>query len=156
MRWILVNIRTIALAFVLAIIVWISAVTASDPDVEKTYPIAIPIEIIGQDPGLVPMGEVQEFVSLTLKTPQSVFDKLVENPDLIKIYADLSGLGSGLHEVPLQVQIDARPVQVVESDPATLDLVLEPLTTRIFDVKLDLEGEPAVGYKLGDPEVTAK
>jgi len=108
MRWILANIRTIAIAFVLAIIVWISAVTASDPDVEKTYPLAVPIEIIGQDPGLVPMGEVQEFVSLTLKTPQSVFDKLVENPDLIKIFADLSGLGSGLHEVPLQVQIDAR------------------------------------------------
>jgi len=153
MRWILANIRTIAIAFVLAIIVWISAVTASDPDVEKTYPLAVPIEIIGQDPGLVPMGEVQEFVSLTLKTPQSVFDKLVENPDLIKIFADLSGLGSGLHEVPLQVQIDARPVQIVESDPAILDLVLEPLTTRTFDVTLDLEGEPAVGYKLGGPEV---
>ena len=153
MRWILANIRTIALAFVLSVVVWISAVTASDPDVEKTYPIAIPIEVIGQDPGLVPMGEMDDLVSLTLKAPQSVFDQLVENPEMVRVYADLSGLGAGTHEVPLQIQIEPRPVQVVEGNPATLQLVLEPLTTRIMEVSLDLVGEPAVGFQLGDPLV---
>ena len=153
MRWILANIRTIALAFVLSVVVWISAVTASDPDVEKTYPVAIPIEVIGQDPGLVPMGEMDESVSLTLKAPQSVFDQLVESPEMIRVYADLSGLGAGTHDVPLQIQIEPRPVRVVEGNPATLQLVLEPLTTRIMEVSLDLAGEPGVGFQLGDPLV---
>ncbi len=153
MRWILANIRTIALAFVLSVVVWISAVTASDPDVEKTYPVAIPIEVIGQDPGLVPMGEMDELVSLTLKAPQSVFDQLVESPEMIRVYADLSGLGAGTHDVPLQIQIEPRPVRVVEGNPATLQLVLEPLTTRIMEVSLDLAGEPGVGFQLGDPLV---
>lgn len=154
MRWILANIRTIAIAFTLAAIVWISAVTASDPDVEKNYPIEVPIEIIGQDPGLVPMGDMAGSMNLTLKAPQSIFDQLVENPELIRVYADLSGLGAGAHEIPLQVQIDARPVQVVESHPSTLSVTLEPLTTKIMDVQLQLIGEPAVGYQLGDPSIT--
>ena len=153
MRWILANIRTIAIAFTLAVIVWISAVTASDPDVEKNFPVEVPIEIIGQDPGLVPMGELAGSMNLTLKAPQSIFDQLVENPELIRVYADLSGLGAGAHEIPLQVQIDARPVQVIESNPSSLSVTLEPLTTKIMDVQLQLIGEPAVGYQLGDPSI---
>jgi YbbR domain-containing protein len=153
MRWIFTNIRTIALAFALAMIVWISAVTASDPDVEKNYPVAIPIEIIGQDPGLVPMGNMEGSINLTLKTPQSVFDRLVESPELIRVYADLSGLGAGTYEIPLQVQIDARPVLVVEGIPSTLSVTLEPLTTQVMDVNLELIGEPAVGFQIGDPAI---
>lgn len=153
MRWILANIRTIAIAFALAIIVWISAVTASDPDVEKNYPIEVPIEIIGQDPGLVPMGDMASSMNLTLKAPQSIFDQLVENPELVRVYADLSGLGAGAHEIRLQVQINARPVQVIEENPSTLSVTLEPLTTKIMDVQLQLIGEPAVGYQLGDPSI---
>lgn len=153
MRWILANIRTIAIAFALAIIVWISAVTASDPDVEENYPIELPIEIIGQDPGLVPMGDMASSMNLTLKAPQSIFDQLVENPELIRVFADLSGLGAGMHEIQLQVQINARPVQVIEENPSTLSVTLEPLTTKIMDVQLQLIGEPAVGYQLGDPSI---
>jgi len=40
-------------AFILALAVWISAVSSSDPLSERTYPNPLPIEIIGQDPGLV-------------------------------------------------------------------------------------------------------
>jgi YbbR domain-containing protein len=153
MRWIFTNIRSISLAFVLAVIVWISAVTASDPDVEKTYPTPIPIEIIGQDPSLVPIGTISDSVTLTLRAPQSVMDKLIGNPDLIHVFADLSGLDSGTHQVPFQVQIDARPVKVVGVDQPSLDLTLEPLTTKIMKIELTISGEPAVGYKLGEPVI---
>jgi YbbR domain-containing protein len=154
MRWILANIRTIAIAFALAVIVWISAVTASDPDVERNYSRAIPIEIIGQDSRLVPMGEVEDSIFVTLKAPQSVFDRLEQNPRLIRAFADLSGLDAGTHEIPLQVQIDARPVQVVKAEPAALTVTLEPLTTEVMEVNLQLIGEPAVGYQLGEPAIT--
>ena len=153
MKWIFANIRTIALAFALAVIVWISAVIASDPDIEKVFPSEISIEMVGQDPSLLPMGNVKNTVKLTLRAPQSVFDKLVENPKLIKVYADLSGLEAGTHEIPLQIQIDARPVQIVESNPATLNLTLEPLTTKSMEVSLEISGEPAVGYQLGNSSV---
>ena len=44
------NIRTFLLALVLGIAVWVSAVSAADPDDVRRYPKSIPIEIIGQDP----------------------------------------------------------------------------------------------------------
>jgi YbbR domain-containing protein len=151
MRWILTNIRSITLAFILAVVVWISAVTGSDPDVEKIFPTPISIEIIGQDPSLVPVGNIANSVNLTLKAPQSVLDGLVSNPELIRVFADLSGLDAGTHQVPLQVQINARPVKVVEVDPLFLDLSLEPLVSRTIKVELSVNGEPAVGYQLGRP-----
>jgi YbbR domain-containing protein len=153
MSWIFKNIRSIFLAFILAVIVWISAVSASNPDVEKTYPAPIPIEIIGQNPSLVPVGDVAKSVTLSLRAPQSVMDKLIGNPDLIHVFADLSGLDSGTHQVPLQVQIDARPVKVMKVDQPDLGLTLEPLTSRVVKVELTINGEPAVGYKLGEPEI---
>jgi YbbR domain-containing protein len=153
MRWIFANIRSIFLAFILAVVVWISAVTASDPDVERAYPTPIPIEIIGQDPGLVPVGEIATSVDLTIKAPQSILNELIEKPDLLRVVADLSGLNAGIHQVPLHVQINLRPAQVVAIDPPSLNLVLEPLTTRVLKVDLTVNGEPAVGYKLGDPVI---
>jgi len=149
MRWILNNIRSISLAFVLAVVVWVSAVTASDPDVVRAYPTSIPIEIIGQDPGLVSVGEIPTSVTLTLKAPQSIMNELIDRSDLIRVFADFSGLKAGAHQVPLQVQINKRPVQVVKTNPPNLNLVLEPLITRVMKVGLTVNGEPAVGYKLG-------
>jgi YbbR domain-containing protein len=153
MSWIFKNIRSIFLAFILAVIVWISAVSASNPDVEKTYPVPVPIEIIGQNPGLVPVGDVIKSVTLTLKAPQSIMDKLIGNPDLIHVFADFSGMDSGTHQVPLQVQINARPVKVVKVDKPSLELTLEPLTSRVIKVELTINGEPAIGYKLGAPVI---
>lgn len=153
MRWIFTNIRSISLAFILAVVVWISAVTASDPDVERVFPTPIQIETIGQDPALVPVGKIATTVNLTLKAPQSVLDKLIKKPELIRVVADFSGLNAGTHQVPLQAQINLRPVQVVAIDPPALELALEPLTTKIFKVKLGMTGEPAVGYKLGNPAI---
>jgi YbbR domain-containing protein len=153
MRWIFTNIRSIFLAFILAVVVWISAVTASDPDVERVYPTPVPIEIIGQDPGLVPVGDIAKSARLTIKAPQSILNTLIDKPDRIRVVADLSGLTAGVHQIPLQVQINLRPVQLISIDPPSLEMVLEPLTTRVFKVNLLVNGEPAAGYKLGEPVI---
>ncbi|MHB8088137.1 MAG: hypothetical protein ACYDH2_07775, partial [Anaerolineaceae bacterium] len=52
-------------AFILAVAVWIMAVTSSDPSVEKAYPSAVPVEIVGQSSDLVITGELPENISLT-------------------------------------------------------------------------------------------
>jgi len=44
-RWISRNIGTLLLAFALAVIVWVSAVTSADPNQEMAF--SVPIEIIG-------------------------------------------------------------------------------------------------------------
>ena len=52
-RWLATNLRTFLWALVMALAVWVAAVSASDPDEVRPYPNPIQIETVGQDPGLV-------------------------------------------------------------------------------------------------------
>jgi len=50
MRLFAKNIRSFLLALVLGLSVWVSAVSAADPNEVRTYPNPVPLEVIGQDP----------------------------------------------------------------------------------------------------------
>ena len=63
LRWLAKNFGTLLTAFILAVIVWVSAVMASDPNEEHVLARLVPIEIIGQDPNLQIMGEVPSTVT---------------------------------------------------------------------------------------------
>src|SRR5690349_7689042 len=152
-NWFFRNLRILGLALVLAIAVWISAVTAADPDEMRVFPRAIPLEIVGQDPGLVITGEVPESIDLTLRAPRSVWDELTTTEDAVRALLDLSGLAAGQHSLRIQVQVRTRPVRVVSISPETVDLALEPLATKTFPINLAIRGEPAVGYQAGLPEM---
>jgi YbbR domain-containing protein len=147
LRWFISNIRTIALAFVLAVVVWVSAVTDSDPDVTQTYPQPIPIEIIGQDTSQIISNDYPTSVNLILRAPRSIWDLMLQNPGDLRAVVDLAGMGPGTHEVPVQIQIAYRPVKVIATNPATLTLVLEPMITRTLKVNVSIVGEPAPGYQ---------
>ena len=153
MHWIGQNIRIFLLALALAVVVWVSAVSASDPDVTQLYPRPIALEIVGKDPGLVELGDIPKEIDLTLKAPQSVWNSLTANPQAIRAILDLSDLSSGDHTVPVQVQIDARPVQIVSVSPPSVPLTLDPLKTRTMPVNLIVNGEPSVGFKLDKPVI---
>ena len=152
-RWLGTNLRTFLWAFLMALAVWVAAVTASDPDEVRQYPDPIPIEIIGQDPGLVLTGEVPKQMDLTLRAPRSVWDRLQTEGSDIKANLDLSGLSAGEHTLEIQVQIPIRPVRIISATPRTATITLEPLATRTFPVGLSIAGEPAIGYQAGDPSL---
>jgi YbbR domain-containing protein len=149
-RWLLKNLRTLALALALALAVWVSAVTAADPDEVRAYPRGIPLEIVGQDPGLVILGDVPAQINATLRAPRSVWEQLSANPGLARAVIDLSGLDAGAHSIEVQLQVGIRPARIVSVTPAQIDLTLEPLIARVFPVKLALSGETAIGYAAGD------
>lgn len=73
LRWLAKNLGTLLIAFVLAVIVWVSAVVASDPNEEHILARSVSIEIIGQDPGLQIMNEIPQNVTLVLRAPTSVW-----------------------------------------------------------------------------------
>jgi len=152
-KWFFRNLRTFILALVLAIAVWVSAVTAADPDEVRLYPRPIPLEIVGQDSGLVITSSVPENINLTLRAPRSVWDKLSTTEDTVRAVMDLSGLGAGQHSVTIQVQVQIRPVRVVSISPEILDLTLEPIATKTVPVNLTIRGETAVGYQAGTPRL---
>jgi YbbR domain-containing protein len=149
-RWISENYRTFLWAFVLSIAVWVSAVTSADPDETRTLSSAVPVQIIGQDPGLVISSEVPDEVEVTLRAPRSVWDVIEADPQVVQAILDLSGMSSGAHSLGLQIQINARPVQIVSVSPRVVTFELEALSTQTLSVDLSLTGEPAIGYQVGD------
>jgi YbbR domain-containing protein len=150
LRWITTNLRTFLLAFALALAVWVTAVTANNPDVTQAYSNPIPIEFIGQDPGLVMTGTVPRQVQVTLRAPRSIWDTSLSSGTSIHAVVDLTGLKAGTQAVEVQVQIAARPVRIISITPQRFNLSLEKLVTIAFPVELTISGKPAIGYKAGD------
>lgn len=138
---------TLLTALVLAIIVWVSSVTASDPNQIITYETPIQLEILGQNPDLLVTHQEVEGVTVTLKAPRSVHAKLANDLSLIGANINLSGLGAGDHVLTPEVTVDLRPVQVVEISPAAVDLSLEKVASRTMPISLVQTGGLPVGYQ---------
>lgn len=153
LQWISKNYRTLLWAFALAVAVWISAVTSADPDETRALPNLVPIQIIGQDPGLVLNSDLPTEVEVTLRAPRSVWQVIEADPQLVKAILDLSGLSSGAHEVDLQIQVDARPVKVVAASPHLVSFTLEPISSQTLEVNISLKGEAAIGYQVGEIQI---
>lgn len=147
------NLGTLLLSFILAVVVWISAVMASDPNIQNEMASPVTIEISGQDPGLMIMGDLPNQVRLTLSAPRSVWDSLTNNPDAVHAYIDLSNLAAGTHRVPIQIKIGLRPVQLVKIEPQEVDITIETLVAQKFAVTLHVSGDPALGFKAGPTQI---
>lgn len=145
------NLGTLITALLLALIVWVSAVTAADPNQELQYPQPISIEQIGKDPKLLIIVAIPENERVTLNAPRSIQEQLAGDPTSIRAWVDLTNLGPGAHSLAVHVQVNRSPVRVVHEDPAEVHVVLEPLTTKTISVTLTVQGQPALGYRAGSP-----
>ena len=145
------NLRLFLWAFVMALAVWVAAVTSSDPNEVRVYPTPINIQIVGQDSGLIISKDIPHQVQITLRAPRSVWDQLSARPDSVRAILDLSGLSQGKHTMNLQIQVDERPVQIVKVNPTSIALTLEPLVKQTFPLYVNDIGQPAVGYQAGNP-----
>ena len=153
---IVVNLRMFLWALVLALAVWVAAVTSSDPNEVRFYPTPINIQIVGQDSGMIITGNVPHQVQLALRAPRSVWDQITAKQDSVRAILDLSGLKPGQHQLNFQIQVDERPVQITKVSPDSITLTLEPLVTQTFPLTVDIAGQPAVGYQAGNPTVDVK
>ena len=120
MRMFARNIRTFLLALVLGVSVWVSAVSAANPNEVRPYPTPIPIDVIGQDPALVLTSEIPPTMEVTLRAPRSVWEMLTARENSVRATLDLTGLSAGEHQVDIQVAVSTRPYQIVVKNPETL------------------------------------
>ncbi len=151
LRWLAKNFGTLLTAFILAVIVWVSAVVASDPNEEHVLARSVPIETIGQDPNLQIMGEVPSTVTLILRAPSTVWTQLNNDPQAVTAKVDLSNLGPGEHTVPIQVQITPHLVRLISQDPEQVTVSLDSIVSQVFPVTLVVSGNPPVGYQAQTP-----
>jgi len=149
LRWLFRNLGTLILALVLAIVVWISAVTAANPNVERTR--VVDLDIVGLDPDMLIVGNVPGQVRVTLEAPSSVMDSIDASENAVQSWVDVAGLEPGTHDLGVQVQVNPafRPVRQGPVIPELIEVTLEPLLTRTYQVNLEVTGDPAVGYQRG-------
>jgi YbbR domain-containing protein len=146
LRWFTKNIGTLLMAFILSMVVWISAVVAADPNIEQALNRAVTLEVEDLQPGLLIMNDIPVQVRLTLNAPNSRWRVLNGDPRSTRAWIDLEGLGPGEHLVDVNVQTVISPVRVVNRDPAEVLVVLEPEVMLTSPIELVVEGEPALGY----------
>lgn len=151
LRWLAKNFGTLLTAFILAVIVWVSAVVASDPNEEHILNRSVPIAVIGQDPNLQIMGEMTQFVTVVLRAPASVWAQLNNDPQTVTAKVDLSNLDAGVHSVPVQIQIIPNLVRLISQDPEQISVILDSIVSQTFPVTLIVTGNPPTGYQAKAP-----
>jgi len=150
LRWLVSNLSTFLLAFALAVVVWISSVTETDPNVERIR--TVPLEIVGLDPNMLLVGSIPAQVRLTLRAPRTVSDRLASVDNAVQARVDVTGLEPGTYELEVQVHVNPsfQPVRRVLISPDRVTLTLEPLVSETFPVNLEVTGNPSLGYQVGE------
>jgi len=142
------SIPTLLTALVFAVLVWVFAVSQSDPAETRTYPKPIPIEIIGLDPDLMIINEYPKQINLAIRAPISILTQLESDINLIDATLDLSGLQSGEHALIPQINLAISPAEVVRFSPSTITVNLDKVITETFPIQIQLRGNPAIGFEV--------
>jgi YbbR domain-containing protein len=153
LRWLSRNLSTLLLAFILAIVVWVSAVIEQDPSIQAVYGLPVEIETVGLDSSLLMVRKVPQEVQVTINAPNSRWEQLNNNPELVRAWIDLSELEPGEHTVEIQTQVGIVPAQVVEVLPETVQITLESLASVNFTIQPIVNGDPSQGYQRDELQV---
>lgn len=149
LRPILDHLGTMILALILAMVVWVVAINEGSR--EEFFPEGIPVEVVNRQEGLILVGEVEELVRIRIRAPEDSWKDLSVNS--FRAFIDLAGLGSGLHEVDVQVEVSNPQVRIMEEDPAKVTVRLEELGEKEVEVRADVLDSAPLGYTFKSPTV---
>jgi len=141
------------LALFLAMLVWVVATYEADPP--KTDVLQnIPVQIRNKGPNLRIMNNVDAYVQVEVRAPESSWKRL--DPTSFEAYVDLSGVGEGTSTVDVHVSCPADPaVQILQQTPVQVTVRLEELTAKKLSIiarVLDADSLP-LGYVSRPPTV---
>ncbi|HQL92249.1 MAG TPA: CdaR family protein [Anaerolineaceae bacterium] len=137
----------VLLSLVLAFFVWFSAVNSKDPTEEITYNKPIPIEILGQNPQYTITEQSVSNVTVTIKAPRSVHNALANDMKLIRATVNISVLQDGYAELEPEFLIGIKPAKLVDFNPKTVNLTIEKLITKTFDIVINQIGNLSTGLE---------
>ena len=148
MRWLGSNLTSLILSLLLALVVWISAVTSANPNTEAEF--ILPLEVVQRASDIAIVDELPDSVRVTLLAPESIIQQLEEDNPLVA-YIDLSEVTAGRYIFTVQIDIpdQLKPIRVLEKNPERLELKVSNLISKTLPVTILIEGEPAIGYQTG-------
>jgi YbbR domain-containing protein len=148
MRWLGSNLTSLVLSLLLALVIWISAVTSGNPNVEAE--LSIPLEVRQQSSDIAIVDPLPQSVDLKVLAPESIIQSLEEDNPLVA-YISLKDIEAGTYRFTVQIQIpdQLKPIRILEQNPEKLQLKVSNLISRLLPVSIQVEGDPAIGYQTG-------
>ncbi len=146
MRWLGGNLTSLILSLLLAVVIWISAVTSANPNVEAE--LMVPFEVRQQASDIAIVDPIPQTVTLKVLAPESIIQSLEEENPLVA-YINLADISAGTYRFTVQVYIpdQLKPIRVLEQNPEKLELKVSNLISKLLPISIQVEGEPAVGYQ---------
>ncbi len=146
MRWLGSNLTSLILSLLLALVVWISAVTSTDPNTEAEF--VVPLEVVQQASDIAIADPLPETVEVKLLAPESIIQQLEgDNPLVATI--NMSDISAGTYRFPVNIDIpdQLKPIRILSQNPKELKLRVSNLVSKELPISIQVQGEPAVGYQ---------
>lgn len=140
------NVATLLLSFVLAAGIWVVAVREADPPDQRRLD-DIPVQVIGRPPDSAVSG-IPDTVEVQVEGPSSVVSTLTIAAFTAEV--DLSGVSPGITEVPVNIRHSEELVEIVWQSEERIAVEVEPIVSRDVPVRVEVRGNAARGYELGD------
>jgi YbbR domain-containing protein len=144
LRWMVGNSPLMVLALILAVLAWVVAVEEEDPTLEERFSQAIPVLLSDLPEGMTIVGEFNEYVEVTLRAPQSVWDSLTAEDFTVTL--DVADLDAGEYQVPVECTLNKHPSWVLSVEPEYFTLDLQPRAEQTVPVHVEMRGKPTLGY----------
>lgn len=144
------NVAWFLLSLVLAILVWVTAVSQSNPFEERRMP-GIPLRV-NQAPGLVIVNEASLPQTVTVRLIGQRSEITMLTQDDVVVTANLADLGPGTHTVPL-VGTAARGARVDTVIPSQITVDLEVIASQLVEVRPRIINAPPPDTEAGEPEL---
>jgi YbbR domain-containing protein len=147
-RWIGRNFTSLLLSLLLALVIWTSAVTSANPNVEAE--LTIPFMVEQQAADLTIIDPLPESVLIKILAPQSILTQLNDDNPLIATI-DMTDIEAGTYRFPVEVRNQelVSPIRILEQNPKVIQLEISNLITKEFPVSVQVNGKPAIGYQTG-------
>ncbi|MCK4451938.1 MAG: hypothetical protein KAX26_15240, partial [Anaerolineae bacterium] len=112
----------------------------------------IPVQVLNKAEGMVIFPEIVKSVKVTVRTPQTSWDRL--NVEKFEARLDLDGLPAGRHDVEIEVTCTDRFVNILEVQPPEVSIRLEEYREKELGVQARVMDNPPLGYVARAPAVT--
>ncbi len=150
-RWLGQNISLFLASLLLAFFFWAVAIETEDPTQQGPFALSIPVEIMNLDDDMIAYDINGARVRVELRAPQSIWKDL--NLEDMHAYIDLTNVSTGTLSVPVHVDVQVSPVQVLKITPATVSLTVEEIAEKEVTVTVRVKGTAIFGYKAEEPVV---
>ncbi len=140
--------RTLGVRFVVALVlsalVWVVWTLAQNPDEQTPFSDDILVDEVNLGPSLVLASPIEP-VRVTVEGPKANLGLLTVRSFSARV--NLAGIGSGVHQLPVEVAVADPAMEVVRVTPETVTVQIDPFEIRAFEVTARLESAPAIGYR---------